>query len=260
MITNGSLIDDTVAYKMSHDWDITSVQVSFDGDRDHYNKVKKFSQPEKYSFDSVICSLEKLMVFNIHLSIRMNYTTDNYASLARLIDFFHSHKKFLMYKNIFYYVYPVWGSTDPSQYTSSTNADMCLLDLLKKLVVYGMSTPPKRLFRLNYRKNQCASCCVNSYTILPDGSLTKCSETYTEKIGDIYHGTQNKEIENIWIDTNIDKKCQECVYLPLCQGGCRASKFNVMPQCFAYKDILDDIIKWYVKYQQDKLFGQVCKK
>lgn len=107
MISNGSLVDENVAYKISKKWKIESIQITFDGYRELYNTVKNYVN-SYYNFDKVIQGIEYLMKYGIHISIRMNYTTDNYASLLELVDFLH--ERFAAYKNIFYYAYPVWDS------------------------------------------------------------------------------------------------------------------------------------------------------
>lgn len=247
MISNGSLIDENVAYKISKKWKIESIQITFDGYRELYNTVKNYVN-SYYNFDKVIQGIEYLMKYGIHISIRMNYTTDNYASLLELVDFLH--ERFAAYKNIFYYAYPVWDSIDENAegaFKSKTRADKHILEIFDKLIHYKMS-PAKQLFRLRYRKYQCASCCEKSYTILPDGKLTKCSESYLEPIGDIWNGVERHDLEKLWTSIEIDQKCKECIYLPICQGGCRSAKFTAMPQCFAYKEIVPDMVKWYVNY------------
>lgn len=32
----------------------------------------------------------------------------------------------------------------------------------------------------------------------------------------------------------------------MCQGGCRAGYFGVMDKCLVTKDILPDILRWYI--------------
>lgn len=247
MISNGSLINENVAYKIAKVWRIESIQISFDGHRDLYNTVKNYKS-SSHNFDKVIHGIKCIMKYGIHISIRMNYTTNNYESLLALVDFFH--QTFSSYNNIFYYAYPVWDSIDEKAvgaFKSETRADNHILEIFDKLISYNMS-PAKQLFRLKYRKYQCASCCENSYTILPDGKLTKCSESYLEPIGDIWKGVELHDVEKLWTSVELDQKCRECIYLPICQGGCRSSKFTGMPQCFAYKEIVPDMLKWYVTY------------
>lgn len=250
MISNGSLIDESIASKMETEWNVKSVQITLDGDELTYNRIKDYNNKNIFNFRRVVAGIKLLSSHNIHVSIRMNYTTDNFDSLMRLIDYLH--KEFSSYKNIFYYPYPIWdslNSLDSNAFVSSTHADDNILRIFDKLVTYKMS-PAKQLFRLKYKKRQCASCCENGFSIFPDGKLGKCSETFTQPIGDIWNGIQDFALSNKWTNTGLDTHCRECVYLPICQGGCRASQVTTMPQCFAYKEIVPDILRWYVHYLQ----------
>ncbi len=247
IISNGSLINEIIIEKMLNKWNIKSIQITLDGDEYLYNKTKAYVQEEKYNFDKVINNIKLLSEKNIHVSIRMNYDTSNYESLSRLIDYLYI--KFRDYKNIFYYVYPLWDSLnedDVNPFKSNAMADNNLLKLFDKIASYNM-TPIRMLARLNYKKFQCVSCSEGSFTIFPDGKLGKCSETFMQKIGDVWNGVTDTATLKKWTDVKIDGKCDKCVYLPLCQGGCRSSLFTKMPQCFAYKPIIPDILRWYVE-------------
>lgn len=245
-ITNGSLITEEIADKMLHKWRTKYVQITLDGAEGDYDAIKDYTDPQRYSFHTVINRIRLLADRNLHVSIRMNYDTKNYESLCRLIDYLHA--EFAGYKNIFYYVYPVWSTLNEAEaepFCSTTTADNQVVELFKRIDAYQM-TPFRALARLNYKKCQCVSCSVNTYTVYPNGELGKCSETFHQKIGDIWNGVQDKETERIWTDTGVREECAACRYLPLCQGGCRSSYFTKMPQCFAYKEILPDILTWYV--------------
>lgn len=246
IISNGSLITEEIVNKMIKKWNVSYIQITLDGDKYDYDRVKNYFNPKKFNFDKIIENIKLLSKNNIHVSVRMNYDTNNYDSLNNLIDYLY--KELAGFKNIFYYVYPIWSSLndkDDSRFISQSFADDKLLLLLQKIASYKL-TPIRELARLNYKINQCVSCNINSYTVLPDGKLAKCSETFRQIIGDIWNGVTDTDAYNYWTNTGLDNKCEACVYLPLCQGGCRSSHFTEMPQCFVYKDILDEILKWYV--------------
>lgn len=63
-------------------------------------------------------------------------------------------------------------------------------------------------------------------------------------VGNVKEGVVLNENFFEWCNIKIPKKCDECSYLPLCQGGCRAGhlgKCEVI--CFLQKEIVDNIIK-----------------
>lgn len=246
MISNGSLIDEKIAKKMKDDWKLSSIQITLDGIEEDYNRIKSYQQPNKHNFLTVINAIKLLSLNGIHVSIRMNYDTNNYESLSKLIDFLH--KELSEYKKISYYVYPIWSSTDETverAFESKTVADKNLLYLFEKLVSNKMSTI-RKIARLNYKKHACYAWNRTSMAILPDGKISKCCESFNVTIGDIWNGITDTKTYNFWTNSQVEEKCENCVYLPLCQGGCKSSYFNRMPQCFAFKPIIEDILKWYV--------------
>lgn len=247
VISNGSLITKELAQRMRKKWHIYRTQITLDGYKDQYNNVKAYNQPNMYNFDTVISNIGLLADTGMHVTIRMNYDTHNYESLKELIHYLH--KVFSDYKNISYYIYPVWSSFNldmEDAFKSNTNADLKMLDLFNQMVEYNMCSL-KGITRLGYRPVQCDSCNKNSFSVLPNGNITKCCEVYQQIIGNVWDGINNNELFDYWISPKLDEKCTICQYLPICQGGCKASHFNPMPQCFAYKPMFEDMVRWYVK-------------
>ena len=136
-----------------------------------------------------------------------------------------------------------------------TIADKNLLSLFDLLVKYGMSTP-KKVAGLTYKKYACQAWSKNSYTILPNGDISKCAESYNRVIGNVWDGVINQEEYAFWINNTLNDSCTECIYLPICQGGCKASFFSRMPQCFALKPIFNDLLIWYVKHMDSRIYLQ----
>lgn len=248
IISNGSLVDQELAKKMKHHWNIELVQITLDGFGEDYNKAKNYCNPKIYNFDNVIKSVKYLANEGLHVTIRMNYDTTNFDSLAKLINFLHDELK--DYKNISYYVYPVWSSIDESEnnnFVSTTQADTNLLKLYDLLVANNMGTV-RKIARLNYKKHACQAWGKNSLTILPDGKISKCCESYQQILGDIWSGITETKLYDFWTNAKLEDRCSNCQFLPLCQGGCKASYFSRMPQCFMLKPIFNQFLKWYVKH------------
>lgn len=255
MVTNGSLFSSDSISKCKKIWNIKNVQITLDGFSDDYNQIKGYVNPNQHNFFTVIERIKMLAQYEIRVSIRMNYDTVNFLSLKRLIEFLHIELK--KFSNISYYIYPVWdslGSADNTFHTK-TEADRNLLELLEMLVKYGMGRT-KSLARLKYRKHQCSACGVNNYSILPNGDISKCSESFEHVVGNVFSGLSDVNLANKWLDTGLDEDCKMCNLLPLCQGGCRASRVTRMPRCTVFKDLLPDLLRWHVKHleMQSKYF------
>ena len=251
MISNGSLIDEVMADRIKTNCFINYVQITLDGYGREYEIIKNYVNPQMYGFERVISGIRLLKERGIHVGIRMNYDTKNFNTLCQLIDYLH--KEFTEYEDIKYYVYPVWTSVldNDDTFVSEAEADRQYLELLKRIYGHGMNSL-RQLARLGYRKYQCHACHESGFSIYPDGSIGKCDEIFTQKIGDIKQGIIDLETYNYWTKQGVDEKCDKCVFLPMCQGGCRSSRFNNMPQCFAHRKILPDLLKWYVDAMAEK--------
>ena len=74
-------------------------------------------------------------------------------------------------------------------------------------------------------------------------------------VGNVSTGLKEDYLALKWTDVGIDDECKECIYLPLCQGGCRASKATRMPKCIAYKEIIPQLLIMNVEYLERECKG-----
>lgn len=248
-ITNGSLITEEIADKMKNKWHTFNVQITLDGNEDEYNLAKSYTS-NRYNFRTVIDGIKLMLNKGLYVSIRMNYNRDNYESLSSLIDYLATIKE----GHMSCYVYPLWDALGDEKdgFKSTAYADENLLKLFDKLVDAGLANI-KLIGRLNYKNGVCKSCNTQSVAVFPDGTIGKCSETFKQRIGSVQDGIQNKALFDFWTSPEVSEECNECKLLPLCQGGCKSSHFTAMPKCYPYKEILPEMIRWYVnKIQKTK--------
>lgn len=242
-ITNGSLITPEIATKMKSQWNTFNVQITLDGDEEEYNKAKAYYNDKLYNFKQVVENIKLLLDKGIFVSVRMNYNRDNYHSLSSLIDYLATIKC----KRLSCYVYPLWDALGDQEngFKSQAYSDSNLVQLFDKLVDAGLANL-KLIGRLNYKRGLCKSCNTQSIAVFPDGSIGKCSETFNQRLGTVWDGIQDVALFDFWTSADVSDECKECKLLPLCQGGCRSSSFTAMPKCYPYKDILPEMIRWYV--------------
>lgn len=248
IITNGSLITDEIC-ELFKRCKIKRAQITLDGDRLIYNDAKNYYKPDLYNFDTVINNIKLLSKYDINTSIRINYDNKNYESISSLIDFIHD--TFKDDKHVNPYIYPIWSSTKEEGYTSDACADNNYLKLIDKLVSYGMFKADS-VIGMKRKVKQCAARNINSIAILPDGKISKCSETFTQIIGTIDDGITDTKSYNEWTSTKVHDDCRDCIYLPMCNDGCQSSRYTRMETCFPTKNIINDIILWYVNYLDSK--------
>lgn len=247
MISNGSLVTREIAELMSSAWQIYNIQITLDGYGSAYDEIKKYSNPSKYNFYSVIDSIKLIAEKNIHVSIRMNYSGENYEDLTRLISFLK--KELANYSRISYYVYPIWSvyQADGTVFASKASANSDFLKLCSLLVENKLRTPTSAV-RIEYKTGNCISCNKSSFVVFPNGALGKCCEAHSRIIGDIWNGVTNKEEYEYWVNPSLDEECEKCIFLPICQGGCKASKYTLMPKCYLFKESFDRVIRWYAQH------------
>lgn len=254
VISNGSLLTKHIIEKCASEWNIRNFQITLDGYNNEYNRIKNYHDIYKYNFDNVICNIKMLVKNGINVNIRMNYDTANYDTLKTLIKFMHQN--FYKEKYIKYYIYPVWDALGDRKdhFVSKAKADEQMIDLMKMLIDYKMADI-RSLCRLRYRKHQCSACNIYGFSILPNGDLLKCSEAFNSVVGNVSTGLKEDYLALKWTDVGIDDECKECIYLPLCQGGCRASKATRMPKCIAYKEIIPQLLIMNVEYLERECKG-----
>lgn len=242
IITNGSLVNKKVI-DIFKDCKVRRCQITLDGLNEDYDKAKNYYN-KKFNFNSVINNIDTLLKNEINVSIRLNYLNTNYESLSKLIDYLHN--RFTDNKCLRVYIYPVWSATNDT-FVSEAHADINYIKLIDKLVRYKFINA-EDVIGLKRKVRQCAARNINSVAILPNGNFSKCSEVFNQVIGNIYDGITDVETYYEWTKEILSDRCNDCVYLPICNDGCKASRYNNMPTCFPTKEIFDDIIRWYVNY------------
>lgn len=249
MISNGSVFDEQLIIKSHLEWKISRVQITLDDYGKDYDDVKKYNNPAVYNFNRVINNITLLAKNDISVNIRLNYLGKNENKICELIDYLH--KLYKDYKNISIYVSPVWNtgdSNDPNAYYSDAPNNSNIIKIYDKLLSLNYGTA-RGIAKMHYRMHQCMACNKYAFSVLPNGDIVKCCEAMKDHIiGNVNEGiTDTKEYE-FWTSVAIPEKCQKCVFLPLCQGGCRVGYcYSNMNSCFCEKNFFDDIIKWYLK-------------
>lgn len=236
MVTNGILLDKINLEKLHLD----RIQISLDGTNEEYNKRKNYIK-EKNAFFRVIDNINMIASKDVYVSIRLNYDKDNYADVLSLIDYLNNN--LTNKKNIHVYPYPLFGTyCDHFPTTNPTSKDN-LLYIYKKLCNCHLLSLDS-LTKLRYQTSRCFACNANSFVISPEGKLSKCPVSYVNNVGDVFNGVEYNSEYFKWVNNSISQKCEDCVFLPLCQGGCMAGQQGRhQVRCFLNKLIIDDLLK-----------------
>lgn len=242
MITNGLLVNQILEEEISL-WNFREVQITLDAIGKKYNQIKNYNCEDDNPFVTVINGIKYLIINNVRISIRLNFNPKTINETLTLID----------------WVYKEFGPNEMIKvYVANIVADGVILPndmspnpyiiLFKKLMDYGYLQNLKD-FKISPRLLPCSTEHRNYYVISPIGKLYKCEHMVSkghESFGDIFSNKVDQNITKKWenIDSNF-AACYNCICLPICQGGCKAYRFerDDKSHCLQIKNCLEEIVK-----------------
>ena len=240
IISNGSKIDQNVVDKMKNNWNITSIQITFDGSNDEYSKRKKYvDQDDNKVFYEMLQRVKLLSKNGIAVQIRLNIDKQNMDSIievARDIQYLFSNNE-----NVTYYPAFLTGRDDKLSEDEKLDVVMKLIDIDKNNKI------PINSYL--YKQPKAGACFYNqkgAISIDTDGNIFTCERKLghaENAVGNIY---ADSALENdVRVLAGQRKECQNCIFLPKCMGGCNDAYENSEIPCFidkylikAYLDLL----------------------
>lgn len=260
MISNGYLFDKALVKRAKDFWKLDHVQITLDGTRDVYNKIKAYVScdlEDGYTpFDKVIDNIEYLCKAGVFVNIRVNLSPENEDDIENLIDYlserYNELKKLKdddgnQYVSV--YVHTLFQEIlkeGVERAQSDKSEEDCYKwerYLTNKILSVGLSKSwmvPRRV-----RVNSCMADSDQSVCILPDGKLTSC-EHFNGSIkpwGSIYSKDYDEEIRQKWKEKHsVSEHCKTCSYYPNCfrLKNCFNNLVNYRkPKCDNHKKVLD---------------------
>lgn len=235
MTSNGSLFH-KYQNKINF-WNLKTVQITLDGTRDNYNRIKRYHSDE-YNYDVVLSNIEMLLKNKVKVIIRLNYDDDNYEDILNLID--ELHERFG--KRIGLYCAKIFSYTSIMD-EKDCNSEKILFD---KCLSLGYLNPKRIIQR---RKVSCGFSAYRNHLIInPDGSICKCVESLFDPslstIGSIFNDYLDEDKIEDWSKIEIIEKCSTCGYFPICMGSCKLSRLgHISFHCFRNKDRVPEIVR-----------------
>lgn len=249
IITNASLFDEALCKLAKEEWKLDSIQITLDGTRKKHNKIKNYIGI-KDAFSLTIKNINTLLKYDLPVVIRLNYGLQNYRDLKRLIKYLKTN----LIKKVNIYPSPIFSIN------GNENSSVIQMKKLGKYH-YGINKCLKKCgFKEHIidfpvaKANPCGSTLPTYKVIMPDGRFFKCATEmkYNDHcVGSIYEGIKDTEIHKKWLNLNLDEECKKCVYLPICQGGCRAQQIcsDDMMKCCITKYAQNYIVSKAGKYE-----------
>jgi uncharacterized protein len=226
LVTNGSLFKRKVAEELVP-LGLKSVQITLDGPAENHNKYRPFRSGAD-SFDIIIKNIRETCDL-VNVNIVGNYDKESYENFPLLLDYLQDASlppekigglKFSPVMN------RPEGDTSPVDYNEGCMSidEPWLLTagafLREEILRRGYHTP-------KVKHTICAIENKDTYVVNYDGAIYKCPAFIGKQgfaVGDLTTGVSdysNSYKLGIW----KNEECAECVYLPLCFGGCRYMSF-----------------------------------
>lgn len=225
MVTNGFLLDEHKC-KVLNSHRLSRIQITIDGDREYHNK-SRLHKSGATTYDTIMANIEN--VFNYmpecHVIIRVNLHSENKEAFPKLYKEIKTSFGNKNYSINIAFVNDVNNSCRVA----------CLADKGKAAYVrtlyesYGITdidTPA------NPQIGGCTASCTNSYVIGPSGEIYKCWVDVGKKervISNVFDGKLFNYIYSSYTvgsDMFSDDRCKNCVFMPICDGGCIIRRYN----------------------------------
>lgn len=224
LITNASLFSDELIEIAKTQWHISNVQITFDGSKEEHERRKNYINFPN-SFEQTLDVVRKLLSKEINVSIRLNYDKNNVEDIVTLIPFIR--KRFGENTHLHCYAYPLFNREDNPIDTLIKKDEVANFDSIvtRSLMESGFYNP-QHVLKLR-RTTGCFAVLPNSFVINANGDLYKCSmnmKDESKSVGNVYQQVDLSKQFVEWCNPVLQEKCNVCVALPLCQGGCRAAQ------------------------------------
>ena len=214
MVTNASLVTEELIREMKNVWKLKMVQVSLDGERQDYAMRKRYLQPEKYTYDTVMKAIHLLADNGIKTKLAINFDHENIGQLESFLEKLDG--EFGNYENVFF----IFNLLDQDRVHNAS----CDLYRQGFSIIESFESHGGHRLRQYYldgdRKELPLQACnsMESILIAPDGSFHNCLyQLETFSWGNIFDGVTDQTLyEKLRAPTAIDDECRHCPFLPEC--------------------------------------------
>ncbi|MCK4732444.1 MAG: radical SAM protein [Methanophagales archaeon] len=217
IMTNGTTIPENSVTELI-EIGLKRIQISLDGPPEIHDKRRptKLGEPTFKAILKNIKQVSQLMPVNV----RVNIDWENEKSIAELFSIFCKHG---LKNRINIYFVPVIPERD--QYFKKDRKSMSSINW-EEIIQIGSKSGIRNTMSY-YATGPCHFSSDNSFAIDPRGYLYKCLPLPETKVGHVTSPILNqRHIESIESNPwKYSDECLQCVYLPLCFGGCRYKAF-----------------------------------
>lgn len=228
IVTNGSLLNEAILKTGFRRWKIKRMQITLDGTAENYARIKNYLAPELGNLERVLQNIDLAEKHKISVSIRLNINRENLDDLLKLAE--QLDKRYADSKYVMWYIAALHG-TDACFATEEewlATLEKFMARHHKQLSIKKGRSLPKLEF--------CMAQMPKSYCIDVNGALKICWEDFTfshNDIGNIRQFDARKDQRKK--QSPLHPKCEHCVWLPMCGGGCIARRAKNEIECTVQK-------------------------
>lgn len=219
LTTNGYYLDEIA--ETLNELMVKDIQITLDGYNEEYLKRKNYIYCSD-AWERVVNNIFLVSKLGIHITLRMNVDRLNLDSIKQATKFLLTDNRWN--ENISVYYYPLESNGfDNKRYFDEEEYEEVLTVLYSFLYDCGYYKNREYALKFNQLSLPCYGVTLGTVAIDYDGYIYQCQHLLCQKeyaIGSIFNGIKiNKNIIN-WYDGKVRDECENCIVLPLCQGGC----------------------------------------
>jgi uncharacterized protein len=262
IITNGYLLTKEVIDQFI-ELRIKPIQVTIDGPKDIHNKRRphiKTTDSFSVIYNNILNLRPYLKDNRLSLSVRVNIDKGNseyFNSIYKTIRKDFKDLRVLVYPGIVKNSYGSCSSVEDIQLDNQSHADFNI----EQYRNYGINSLD--FFPVN-QSGECIARQIYGYLIDASGDIYKCWTDIGNK-SEVVGNVGNQELVNTTLmmryltgaDVFDRKECQECLFLPVCGGGCphlalkKIMGQNTINLCHVAKDNLKDFLEIYYEIKNN---------
>ena len=239
IVTNGYLLSPEILDNLIRLLKIYSFQITFDGQKYNYEKLKR---PPKRAYEKAKDNILYLSEYihdtkqKVQVIIRINVEKDNANDSAL---FYSEIKNNSRYKNNFNFYLGRLRSIVPCD-------DYLTLSEFEDIEQKFNDVIKKQVRLINPKKIWCSQYTMGCLCIGPEGELYKCEHDFgvnERVIGNVIDGIDYPQFLLDYFNMPIDQACKECNIYPICLGGCPNARF---------------VNKYHCEYTIKKIINNAC--
>lgn len=227
IVTNGYLLTEQVAKNLTK-YGINKIQLTLDGDRESHNQ-RRVLKNGKGTFDKILNAIFVAQQQFDLVTVRFNTNKSNYGGIRDLVhnnEIFKKNNVTISVGRLKNYL----GGTLSKDDDIDCFTGFELQNIQNELDNFNSIKEKKIIYPAQIKHTNCGAENYKCFIVGPNCKVYKCAELLgvNDSVGYIKDGDmQPNEVFWEWFNYNIfnnKEKCNDCIYIPMCMGGCPSSR------------------------------------